>query len=1060
MRGHQLLLLADCVEEAERVHAKAEQADHRDGQQGGGCSERNAHALAPARRGEHQEGQQQAGRHLDSHAGRQRGCGGARAGPDSRGQRERERHRQQQQRVVVRPAHGQHQQHRVQADERGRPAGGVAETPGRARDQRHRTEARDDGDRLECPQPCRKPERGGEVAGQREQRPVGGVLEGPPHERVHGVRWRFGGKMRVGVQSVQRAKAREGQVAEHVLGDQWWRQQQHRVRQRDRARQRRERQLPRSHQHQQVARAHDEHQRLEAAAGETHLETAQRARHPGGPAAFSRGHILRGRRRSARAQQEHARHDAEQPECAEGAHEWGGDPRTSASARIFGPVRGDLSRWYRGRGLHGAHCYVSSDMRASRAADNLSAQPRPSRVRAPAHACAEQPERGRAHSPMRRRDSTRKWRRVPGPRRVLILSADVGEGHAAAARALADQIEASQQDAEVTVIDGLAAMGRLVRPVVEDGYRVQLRFFPWTYTMVYWLLEKVAPVRVIARRLLCLVGSRPLARAIAEHDPDVVVSTYPAVTVVLARLRRVGEVRCPTVATITDLTGLFFWAQPGIDVHLVMYGESMPSVERIAGRGSVQLVRPLISAEFLQPRCPVEARRALGLSEEGRTVVVSGGGWGVGDIAGAVREFTRVPEVSAIVCLAGRNEQLAAKLRGAFADEPRVRVYGFTDKMPEILAAADVLVHSTGGVTCLEARAAGTPVVSYGLPVGHARLNTRAMAALDLLRLANDTDELRTHVRASFAAERPTLERSDGESPQLPGPVHPAAVDVVLQAPRRVQPIPRWRLRLVAFATQLVLLIGVGAWVMSTDEVAAVAAKFLHVHELVHVQTTQPDVGVIVHAPSRDIALVASDLADSGIHVTFADGARVPSRERITKLRGLGDELLPEVPASALFHWVRTRGVLRSQARALGLGRRFYFLRPRGGLSVGQMVLARTAGATPVKGALRLSATSALPQRPMRAGDVLVVELDGSPASVLGLERIVGWLGSSGLGAEPLAWLTRSPSISASSSGERASIAAPATSTASDKLSGTPPRGVSLKRSPNSTGASTTGTTV
>ena len=109
-------------------------------------------------------------------------------------------------------------------------------------------------------------------------------------------------------------------------------------------------------------------------------------------------------------------------------------------------------------------------------------------------------------------------------------------------------------------------------------------------------------------------------------------------------------------------------------------------------------------------------------------VVVSGGGWGVGDIAGAVREFTRVPEVSSIVCLAGRNDQLASKLRADFAAEPRVRVYGFTDRMPELLAAADVLVHSTGGVTCLEARASGTPVVSYGLPVGHARLNTRAMA--------------------------------------------------------------------------------------------------------------------------------------------------------------------------------------------------------------------------------------------------------------------------------------------------------------------------------------------
>jgi processive 1,2-diacylglycerol beta-glucosyltransferase len=688
---------------------------------------------------------------------------------------------------------------------------------------------------------------------------------------------------------------------------------------------------------------------------------------------------------------------------------------------------------------------------------NLIAQPHLPGSREQARETApERPVRVRS-SFMRRRNRKRISRRDSGPNRVLILSADVGEGHAAAARALAQQLDDAPEQAEVTIIDGLAAMGPLVRPVVEDGYRVQLRFIPWTYTLVYWLLEHVLPIRMVVRRLLCVLGSRPLARVIAEHDPDVIVSTYPAVTVVLAHLRRRGVVNCPTVATITDLTGLFFWAQPGIDTHLVMYGESMRSVERIAGRGSVQLVRPLISAEFLQPRCPIESRRALGLPELGRMVVVSGGGWGVGDIAGAVHEFIRVPEVSSIVCLAGRNEQLAEKLRGAFAEEPRVHVYGFTDKMPDLLAAADVLVHSTGGVTCLEAKAAGTPVVSYGLPVGHARLNTRAMAALDLLRLANDTDELREHVQASFLSEGPAREEPVGLSPPPPGP---AAVDAVLRAPRRVRPIPLWQLRLAAFATWIGLLFGVGSWMMSTDEVTAVAAKLLHVHPLVHVDTSRRAVAVIVRAPAAEIAPLAARLAARGIHVSFADRASVPSRERILALRALGDQLLPEVPGSALLRWERTRGVLRSQARALGLRHHFYYLQPPGGLSVGQLVLARTAGATPVSGRLRVSATGPLPQRPMRAGDVLVVELDGSSASLLGLERIVSWLGSDGLAAAPLAWLTRSPSISASSSGERASSAAPVTSVSSAAPSGTPPRGVAPKRSPSSSGASTTGMTV
>jgi len=682
---------------------------------------------------------------------------------------------------------------------------------------------------------------------------------------------------------------------------------------------------------------------------------------------------------------------------------------------------------------------------------------------------------------MPRRHRTPSSRRTPGPKRVLILSADVGEGHAAAARALARQLDASPEPTEVTVIDGLAAMGPLLQPVVEDGYRVQLRFFPWTYTVVYLLLERVAPVRGLARKLLCLLGSRPLAKRIAEHEPDVVVSTYPAVTVVLARLRRTQRVRCPTVATITDLTGLFFWAQPGIDTHLVMYGESMGPVERIAGQGSARLVRPLISSEFLDERPQTEARQVLSLPEDGHMVVVSGGGWGVGDIEGAVREIASIHDVSAIVCLAGRNEQLHQRLSEDFATEPRVHVYGFTERMPEILAAADTLVHSTGGVTCLEAKATGTPVVSYGLPVGHARLNTRAMADLGLLRLANDTHELRAQVQASFAEHHALRGRAShpreglvavagqntvaapelADAPSEPGGApDPSAVELVLDAPRRVRPIPLWRLRLVAFATQFVLLVAISTWLMSTDEVTAFAGFFLGVHPLKRVDTTKPDVGLVLRVPSGEVTLVASELSGAGIHASFTDNG-LDASPTIAGLRDLHDELVPEVPRSGSpLRWMRTRGTLRSQARALGLHHRFYFLQPPGGLTVGQLLLARTAGALPVAGAERLSATGSIPPQRLRAGDVLVVSVDGSPSSVVGLERIVSRLRSEGLSVEPLGSLTASPPIKASKRGERASAAAPVTSTTRDSVNGTPPSGVELNDSPNNSGASITGTIV
>jgi len=578
------------------------------------------------------------------------------------------------------------------------------------------------------------------------------------------------------------------------------------------------------------------------------------------------------------------------------------------------------------------------------------------------------------------------------PKRVLIISADVGEGHAAAARALAQQLTGADESVEVTTIDGLQAMGRVMKQSVQDGYRTQLDSAQWSYNLAYGAMEKLAPVRWLVKRLLLMFGARPLARAIAEHEPDVIVSTYPVVTVVLSHLRRRGVVTVPTVATITDLTGLFFWAQKGIDMHLVMYDESIPAVERIAGQGSAQVVRPLISADFLEPRAAHASRRALGLPEHGRMVAVSGGGWGVGDVEGAVEQLARDPEITSIVCLAGRNEELRSRLEQAFADDPRVRVFGFTERMPEILAAADVLVHSTGGVTCLEARATGTPVVSYGLPIGHARLNTRAMAELDLLRLAHDAGELREHVAASCGAG--SKEPADG----------PHAAHLVLDAPTRVSPTPRWALRARTLASQAAIVLALGTWMMSTDEVAALA-KIFGVHPLTQVHTSRHEVALIVRTPAGEIVPAATALAAQGIHVSFADGAGsgAPPRQRIAAVHAAGDGLVPEAAHSSFLRWLSTRGQLHRQASALKLGRHYYYLPPRGGADLGQLVMAQLAGETPVYGAYDVHGASL--HGAVRPGDVIVLEASG-PQVVADVSELGRELASRGYAVHTLGEVT------------------------------------------------------
>ncbi|HWH12235.1 MAG TPA: glycosyltransferase [Solirubrobacteraceae bacterium] len=593
-----------------------------------------------------------------------------------------------------------------------------------------------------------------------------------------------------------------------------------------------------------------------------------------------------------------------------------------------------------------------------------------------------------------RRQNDSRIPRVDGRRRVLILSANVGEGHAAAARALCEQLENGPDDVEVTVLDGLRGMGPVLRYVVEDGYRTQLRFMPWSYSLYYALLEHVAAVRFVTRTLLCRLGGRRLRRVIDEHRPDVIVSTYPAVTVVLGRLRRRGLVTCPTVATITDMTGLFFWAQRGIDMHLVMYDASLGPVERIAGSGSVKLVKPLIAAEFLEPRGQDVSRRELGLPVDGKVIVVSGGGWGVGDIAGAVEELSQIPDAT-LICLAGKNELIEEKLGSRFAGNPDVRVLGFTDKMPAILAAADVLVHSTGGVTCLEAMARGCPVVSYGLPVGHAKINTQAMANLDLVRLANSTTELRELVEQTCTAR--------GSAGPAAIDHAPAACDVVLRAPHRVRSIPAWRPRLANTTSAVIAAMGVATWMLSTDELAAVAQRI--VPSVRTLPTKKPDVAVIVRTTPGATDAVARRLHGDGVEASFAMPG-VPTSPAISQLRSLGDAPMCEVTPARALRWVETRSKLRKEASVLRLHHRFYYLAPQGSLTVGQILSARTTGAREVVGSVALNSTSPVPSRPLRRGDIVVITLDGSATSMASIDRFAAELGSEHLHGVPLSTLT------------------------------------------------------
>ena len=81
-------------------------------------------------------------------------------------------------------------------------------------------------------------------------------------------------------------------------------------------------------------------------------------------------------------------------------------------------------------------------------------------------------------------------------------------------------------------------------------------------------------------------------------------------------------------------------------------------------------------------------------------------------------------------------------------------VLGFSDRMAELMAAADVLVHSTAGLTVLEALMEGCRVISYGWGHGHVRVNNEAYRRFGLARVATDRDELGSELTAALAEPR------------------------------------------------------------------------------------------------------------------------------------------------------------------------------------------------------------------------------------------------------------------------------------------------------------------
>ncbi|MGI9000913.1 MAG: wax ester/triacylglycerol synthase domain-containing protein [Pseudonocardia sp.] len=335
---------------------------------------------------------------------------------------------------------------------------------------------------------------------------------------------------------------------------------------------------------------------------------------------------------------------------------------------------------------------------------------------------------------------------TPEPRRLLVVSATIGEGHNATARAIEERARRRWPGCEIRRVDSLEVMGRWVGPAFRWIYRVNVDTTPWLYDFFYRQLWRRRWFATASCRFVAAWCGPRLAAVVEAYRPDLVVSTYPLGTGGLDWIRCRGRLDVPVAAFVSDIAPHPFWVYPEVDLHYVVSEASLQALYRARADARGAIGAPPVITDF-HPQDKTAARRRCGLPDAGLVVLISCGAFGFGSVERAALAALRADPDGLVVVACGRNEALRARLAARGEPEHRLLALGWTAQMPDLTAAADVVVTNAGGATALEAIACGRAVLMVEPIAGHGKANARLLAQAGLATLCPGPTELVTALR-------------------------------------------------------------------------------------------------------------------------------------------------------------------------------------------------------------------------------------------------------------------------------------------------------------------------
>lgn len=299
--------------------------------------------------------------------------------------------------------------------------------------------------------------------------------------------------------------------------------------------------------------------------------------------------------------------------------------------------------------------------------------------------------------------------------RILILTASIGSGHTRAAEAIRAALAAHPAAAtmQVDVVDFMARDISIIHYLMKRIYLLMLRFVPDLYDVFFRVAGKNASGGVV-RGAFAQVMVHTVGRVIRAYAPDLVIATHPFPEGAAALWRARHGASFTLAALLTDYALHAIWLVPGVDVYFVAT-EAM--AEGMAARGfDTHMVHatgiPIARADYGLERSAAQTH--AGLAEDLPTILLMGGGLGLGGMDRTLVALEQVKLRLSILVVAGRNAVLEEHARTvARTSRHVIRVFSYTDEIPTLMCAADLLITKPGGLTISEAFAAGLPLLLH-----------------------------------------------------------------------------------------------------------------------------------------------------------------------------------------------------------------------------------------------------------------------------------------------------------------------------------------------------------